>query len=123
MATRGSFLLEFFRAALVAPRVEILRRRRSLHLAAAKARSAAWASPTRSSDQRLTLRRAIATVDAFFPGGPNCLRRSLMEVALDRGAADEKLLAGFRSHGGARSGHAWLESEPHQESYDAVFSV
>jgi hypothetical protein len=36
---------------------------------------------------RARLRRAIGFIDAFFPGGANCFRRTLLELALDAGAA------------------------------------
>jgi len=57
-----------------------------------------------------------------MPNGPNCLRRSLLEMSLDRGAAQEKLLAGYKAGGLVGSGHAWLESESTSERYDAVIS-
>ena len=45
---------------------------------------------------RARLRRAIGWVDAFMPGGANCYRRTLLELALDRGAARETLVFGLR---------------------------
>jgi hypothetical protein len=70
------------------------------------------------------LKRAIAAVDARYPGGPNCVRRSLLEMALDRGAAGESLFAGFKAGGGKQTGHAWLASDPTPvERYDAVLTI
>jgi hypothetical protein len=117
------YLWDILGAALVAPRIEFLRRNKSLHMAADLARRSALRSPIRTISQRSSLRRAIARVDSLFPGGPNCFRRSLMEISLDRGAAREKLLAGFQKGGGLGSGHAWLESHDVEKSYDAVFAV
>ena len=76
----------------------------------------------RSSEQRQCLRRAIRFVDARFPDGGNCLRRVLLEVALDSVAATETVHMAVREHGGAGSGHAWLGDPPDtNETYDAVF--
>jgi hypothetical protein len=66
--------------------------------------------PERSPESRVRLRRVIAAVDARFPGGGNCYRRALLEIAVDPTAAHEPLRLGLRPEGGARSGHAWLDS-------------
>jgi hypothetical protein len=116
-------LLEMARVALAVPGVERQRRRSSLHLAVSEARRRSPRSPARSLEQRAQLRRAIAFVDARMLAGPNCVRRSLLEMTLDRGAANEKLLAGFVSGGGPKSGHAWLESEPTRQRFDAVVAL
>jgi hypothetical protein len=68
------------------------------------------------------LRRLIRGVDACLPGGGNCYRRALLEVALDPAAAAEPLHLGLREHGGPRSGHAWLgDRRDSGEAYDAEF--
>jgi hypothetical protein len=105
------------------PLVEWRRRRLSLHRAVALTRSRSGRSRKRDEDGRLKLRRAIAALDARMPGGPNCVRRSLLEMTLDAGAAAEPLYAGLRRGGGPRSGHAWLQSHQVHESYDVVVSV
>jgi hypothetical protein len=115
-------LWEMVRVLFAAPRVELHRRRSSLHHAARLIRKRS-SRRLRAPDDRARLRRAISIVDARLPGGPNCVRRALLEMALDRGAANEKLLAGFVSGGGPKSGHAWLESERVAERYDAVITV
>jgi len=78
----------------------------------------------RSSSERARLSRIVRIVDACFPGGGNCYRRALLEIAVDPIAAASPLNLGLRSGGGPRSGHAWLgpSSEP-QARYDAEFSV
>jgi hypothetical protein len=123
MGTYPKLISEFFRASLTVLQIEFLRRRRSLKVAANEARRIGASSIRRSSAERRILRTAIATVDSLLPGKPNCLRRSLMEMAMDSGAAREQLLAGFRSGGGPRSGHAWLESHRSDETYDAIFPI
>ena len=121
---------EFLRLLLVLPRVvgaipivELERRLTSPHVAARAARQRARRAPTRSRVARERLQRAIAVVDRWMPGGGNCLRRSLLEMSLDAGAAGERLLAGFKAGGPRASGHAWLESQPVTERYDAVIRI
>src|SRR5450631_2007492 len=43
--------------------------------------------PERRPEDRARLRRVIAVVDARFPGGGNCYRRALLEIAVDPAAA------------------------------------
>ena len=123
----GSGLLWFTRdMALVVvalASVESDRRRKSPQSAAAASRRRAIGCERRCPEERVRLRRAIALVDSWMPKGPNCLRRSLLEVSLDAGAAEERLLAGFKSGGLAGTGHAWLESQPVAERYDAVIAI
>jgi hypothetical protein len=116
-------LWEMTRVLVDVPRVERQRRQSSLHQAVGAARRRASGRRLRSLEGRARLRRAIAIVDARLPDGPNCVRRSLLEMSLDRGAANVKLLAGFVSGGGPKSGHAWLESERVLQHYDAVIAV
>jgi hypothetical protein len=77
----------------------------------------------RSQRERVLLRQAISAVDRVMPGGANCYRRVLLEIALDAGAAAEPVMLGFRSDGGAASGHAWLAHERQVAAYDTVLSV
>jgi len=119
-------LVEMARVLVTVPRVEIDRRRSSLHHAVRIMRQRSSKRAARSLEGRRRLRSAIAFVDARLPGGPNCVRRSLLEMALDAGAAREKLLAGFVSGGGKKSGHAWLEFESGPEvddKFDAVIAI
>lgn len=77
----------------------------------------------RTDRERIQLKRVIAWIDARMPGGGNCLRRALLEIALDPGAASETLFLGLRADGGAKSGHAWLGADGDGRSYDAVISL
>jgi hypothetical protein len=116
-------LCEVVRILSVLPSVEVSRRSLSLHQSVGQVRSRAVGAALRSEEARALLRRAIAAVDARMPGGANCVRRSLLEMRLDAGAARERLFAGFRAGGVPKSGHAWLESHPSQETFDAVISI
>lgn len=77
----------------------------------------------RTSDERSDLKRVIRWADAHFPGGGNCYRRSLLEIALDADSAGEPLVMGLRSAGGERSGHAWVGSDSDGAAYDAIIAL
>jgi hypothetical protein len=78
----------------------------------------------RHSAGRLQLRRLIRAIDVRLPDGGNCYRRALIEIALDPVSAREPLHIGLVHHGGPKSGHAWLESDPPaQRTYDAEFTM
>ena len=115
--------LEILRVLRSLPGTEFERRGGSLHNAVADARKKGANRPARSSTDRALLKRVISRVDRHLPGGGNCVRRALLEISLDSGAAGERLFAGFRTGGGAGSGHAWLESEAPTDRYDAVISI
>jgi hypothetical protein len=118
------FFLELPRVLIAVRTVERNRRSLPLHAAIRSSRRQATTSPLRSPESRRGLKRAIVAVDARYPGGPNCLRRSLLEMALDRGAAAESLFAGFKAGGGQKSGHAWLMSDPSPtEQYDTILTI
>lgn len=123
MLRAARIVAEIARVIVALPEVEANRRLTSPHRAAQAARRRARRAPVRSADARQRLCRAIALVDRWMPGGGNCLRRSLLEMTLDAGAARERLLAGLKAGGESGSGHAWLESHAVSETYDAVISI
>ena len=79
--------------------------------------------PRRTSEERSDLRRVIRWADAHFPGGGNCYRRSLLEIALDAESASEHLVMALRSAGGEGSGHAWVGSDGDDGVYDAIIAL
>ena len=89
----------------------------------AAARDGGMRRTIRSLAGRIRLRRLIGAIDRRSPGGQNCVRRALLEMALDGGAAREQFFAGLRKGGGSGSGHAWLASETPIERYDAVIAI
>jgi hypothetical protein len=62
----------------------------------------------RDSNARRRLRKVIGFVDRCFPSGRNCYRRTLIEIAVDAGAAEEPVHFGLKAHAAPASGHAWL---------------
>lgn len=124
LSTRLRMLIELIRVVWLMPRVELQRQRLSLHAAVKAARLRA-STRARSAAAREQLRQAIAAVDRRMSGGPNCVRRVLLEMNLDRAAAADTLLAGFKAGGGESSGHAWLAShpDPDRRAFDAIISI
>lgn len=109
---------------LLSIRVNSSRRRIGPQPLVAALRRRGQAGPTRSSVQRSRLRAIIRLVDRWFPSGPNCYRRALVEIGLDAAAAAEPIYMGVRAGGGKKSGHVWLPSEPvPSDKYDATFVV
>jgi hypothetical protein len=68
---------------------------------------------------RARLRRAIGWVDALAPGGANCYRRALLEIALDAGAARETVVFGLDV---GRTGHIAFEDRE-ERTFDVSFAV
>jgi len=113
--------LWFFRQALI---LERLRVGAGPRLAGQVARGLGERRSARSAAARHRLRHVIAIVDRWWAGGPNCYRRVLFEVGMDRGAAGEIVQLGFHQSGESGSGHAWLGSgmaaDDGGRRYDAI---
>jgi hypothetical protein len=104
--------------------VELDRRRLGTRPALLRARARGVRAPARDGAGRARLRRAVAAVDARWPGGPNCLRRALLEASLDAAAAAEPLHLHLTASGGLGSGHARLASLPEDgRDYDLTLSL
>ena len=117
-------LAETLRVLVVLPRVELGRIVQGPSPMLSELRALAKHRARRPFPQRHELKKVIARVDALMPGGGNCYRRSLLEIALDSGAAQDRLFMGLSANGGAKSGHAWLGSASDAPShYDAIFSL
>src|SRR5262249_35045547 len=72
---------------VVAGRVEHARSRRGPLPLVTALRARGLRARRRDDADRDHLRRVIGVVDRCFPGGGNCYRRALVEMALDAGAA------------------------------------
>jgi hypothetical protein len=68
---------------------------------------------------RARLRRAIAWLDAGFVRGGNCFRRTLSEIGLDAGAAEEPLVFGLDV---GRTGHVALK-DSEEARFDVAFEI
>lgn len=115
--------LDLWQVLRLVPVVDQWRRNLSLHRAVAVARDGGARRPSRTPAARMRLKRVISAIDRRLPGGKNCVRRALLEIALDGAAARERFFAGLQTGGGPGSGHAWLESEPTSNHYDAVITI
>lgn len=115
----ASFGREVVRALALVREAERLRQANAPERAVRAMRERGRRAKTRGPIGRARLRRAIGWVDAAFPGGPNCLRRTLVEIGLDAAAAEETLVFGLDV---GRTGHvAFKDSE--DRSFDVVFEV
>jgi hypothetical protein len=120
----ASIATEVCRVAIVLPFAEAGRLSVGPRAMLAGARALGLRQRRRDPAARRRLRRVIGAIDKRIPGGANCYRRSLVELALDRGAAGEKLLIGLMRTGDPKSGHAWLESHGAPDRrYDAVMAL
>ena len=118
---RWALAREVFLVARALPYLEYCRLFLGPAAAALIARRIASGRPRRVVD-RDRVRRAIFLVDRLL--GQSCYRRVLLELALDRRAADEPVFFGLMSEGGPQSGHAWVgRDEATEARYDAVFSI
>lgn len=114
---------EAARAFVALPSVEWRRRHEGPEPLLARYRDLGRIRRRRPDSERALLRSAIGFLDRLFPGGGNCYRRVLLEIALDAGAAEEPFVMGFRLTDAGNDGHAWLESQPPEDgeaSYDIV---
>ena len=111
-----STLAELLNVLRVLPEIESARRKCGPRPLLEDLRRRAARAPERGAVRRRCLRRAIAWVDRCL--GANCFRRTLLETALDRGAASEAVSLGFSTGGAQLSGHAWLGAEEQPVTYD-----
>lgn len=119
-----ALLGELWRVLAVAVPVERDRRRLGVRPAVRRARARGARARARDGAGRALLRRAVAAVDGRWPGGPNCLRRALLEASLDAGGAREPLRLHLSAAGGPGSGHARLASVPEDgRAYDLTLSL
>jgi hypothetical protein len=103
------------------PAVELGRRSRGYAALVEQLRARGRGAAPRSAEDRERLRRVIRLVDRLMPDRGNCYRRVLLEIALDKDAAEEPIRIGLREHGGPRSGHVWLADRDAAGAYDAEF--
>jgi hypothetical protein len=124
MAVLSSLLRDVWLVLKAAPRVEYGRLRRGPAALLSELRQRGARGKQRTERERVWLSRIVRLVDAGFPGGGNCYRRALFEIALDPVSASMPLRLGLKSGGGLRSGHAWLAANGETDRrYDAEFSV
>lgn len=116
----ASFAIELARAARLAPLAE--RYRFDPPASAVRAmRRLGSRHPARGPIGRARLRRAIGWVDALHPAGPICYRRVLLELGLDRGAAEEAVVFGLDV---GRTGHvAFKETSGEDRVFDVAFEI
>lgn len=118
-------LVDLARVLFALPGVELARKVQGPGPLVGRLRLKGARRAARTEVQRRRLHATIAAIDARLPGGGNCYRRALLEIALDRDAAAEPLFMGLTSEGGPKSGHAWLgaDASDSDRRYDAIISL
>lgn len=106
---------ELARVTRVAREAERLRMNVGPAEAVARQRAKGRRKRRRDAPTRQELRTAVNWLDAKWPGGGNCFRRVLIELALDAGAAEERLVFGLDV---GKTGHVAFEGAD-----DATFDV
>ena len=115
-----TFLTEVARAARLRPVVDAGRARDTPHVTVGAMRALGRRSArVRGPIGRARLRRAIGWVDALGPGGANCYRRTLLELALDGGAARETVVFGLDV---GSTGHVAFEGRE-DRTFDVSFAI
>jgi hypothetical protein len=119
------YLIDAGRVLCALPWVEAARRQEGPASLLQRVRKSGMRCFRRSSVERYRLRQTICAIDSRMPGGGNCYRRALLEIALDPDAAEQTFSMGLCASGGPRSGHAWLGSNPANahRRYDAIISL
>jgi hypothetical protein len=112
---------ELARVLVALPGVERARRREAPGPLLARLRARGRAARPRDGASRARLARAIGWVDRRAPGGPRCLRRALLRVALDADAARAPVLFGLDL--GEGKGHAWVDGTEERGRFDVEFPV
>jgi hypothetical protein len=112
---------EVLRIAAILPLIESWRLYGAPGTCLRRVRARGVKAKVRSVAERARLQRLIGYIDHRLPGGPNCYRRALIEMALDPTAAGEPFRFGLRRRGGPKSGHAWLADRRDDVRYDAEF--
>lgn len=120
-----SLLPSLIRVALLAPRIERSRNRLGPRPAVAQWRARGLAQPAITEVARDRLRRSIRWVDEKYPGGPNCMRRALLTIAVDPEAAAQPFWIGLnRAPESADEkmivGHAWVGDDKGNDKDYAV---
>jgi hypothetical protein len=125
----ASFAVDVGRALQVLPAVERCRSAGMPEHALSALRARGARAAARTPRGETSLGRAIRYVDRFSPGGGNCLRRTLLRVALDPEAAKQPVVLGLNvseARRGTRSdasGHAWVGEGEASGRYEVEFRV
>ena len=110
---------ELKRVALVVREVDARRGAEPPERVLAAMRARGETAERRGPIGRARLRRAIGWIDAFVPGGANCYRRVLLEIALDAGAARETVVLGLDV---GSTGHIAFEGRE-ERVFDVAFAI
>lgn len=120
---RTSLLAEVLRVLAWLPAIEVARRLCGPARALGLLRGPGLRKLRRDAAGRQRLRRAVGWVDRHLWPGANCYRRTLLEIALDRGVAAEPLYFGLQLEGARLTGHAWLDGQTEGGSFPCIIRL
>lgn len=113
------FATELGRVLRVVALADRARARLTPERAIAEMRARGARERVRGAVGRARLHRAIGWVDALSPGGASCYRRTLVELALDGGAAREPIVFGLDV---GKTGHVAFKDRE-DRTFDVAFEV
>jgi hypothetical protein len=122
-AERTSLLAEVLRVLAVLPTLEVARRVCGPQAVIEVLRGPVLRKLHRDAAGRQRLRRAVGWVDRHLWPGANCYRRTLLELALDRGVAAEPLYFGLKLENDRLDGHAWLPGQSDEGAFPLTIRV
>src|SRR5882724_9887988 len=117
-------LIDAARVLAALPRIELARQIEGPAPLLWRLRREGMRRSPRSNSGRGRLQETILAIDRRFPGGANCYRRALLEIALDPDAAKQPFFMGINSSCEPNSGHAWIGSvNGSTDRYHVVISM
>jgi hypothetical protein len=124
LAGGGGLVRDALRAAWVLREVEAARWVEGPSTLVARLRERGLRAEERSPAARRRLVRVIAHLDRWIMREPNCYRRALTRIALDRVSAGEPFVFGLDLRPSGPHGHAWVAgADDAGESFDVEFRL
>ncbi len=124
LAQGGGLALDALRVARLLRQVEEARWVEGPAKLVARLRERGMKRDARSPEARHRLVRVIAHLDRWIMREPNCYRRALVRIALDRAAASEPFVLGLDLQASRPHGHAWVAgADAPAERFDVEFRL
>ncbi len=120
----GRLAADVLEATVLLREVERARWREGPSALVSRLRQRGLRAAPRSPAGRQRLAQLLYHLDRLLHRRPNCYRRSLVRLALDRDAAREPFVLGLDLHATGATGHAWVEGTGEaSNAYDVEFRV
>ncbi len=124
LAGGPGLVLDVLRAARLLGEVEEARWAEGPARLVERLRERGMRSKARTNESRRRLVRVIAHLDRWLMREPNCYRRALVRIALDRASAIEPFVFGLDLQASGPRGHAWVAgADDGAERFDVEFRL